>query len=51
MKYASVKEIAARWNITERSIRRYCECGQIYGTAIVDGVWIITDDRFSSFCR
>ena len=44
MKYVSVKEIAARWNITERSVRRYCERGQIRGAASVDGVWIIPDD-------
>ncbi len=44
MKYVSVKEIAARWNITERSVRRYCERGQIHGAASVDGVWIIPDD-------
>ena len=44
MKYVSTKDIAARWNITERSVRRYCERGQIHGAAIVDGVWIIPDD-------
>ena len=44
MKYVSVKDIAARWSITERSVRRYCERGQIHGAAIVDGVWIIPDD-------
>jgi hypothetical protein len=44
MKYVSVKEIADRWNITERSVRRYCERGQIHGAASVDGVWIIPDD-------
>lgn len=44
MKYVSVKDIAARWNINERSVRRYCERGQIDGVSQVDGAWIIPDD-------
>ena len=44
MKYISVKDAAARWKITERSVRRYCENGKIYGASLVDGMWIIPDD-------
>ena len=44
MKYVSTKDIAARWNINERSVRRYCERGQIDGASQVDGAWIIPDD-------
>jgi hypothetical protein len=44
MKYVSVKDIAARWNINERSVRRYCERGQIDDASQVDGAWIIPDD-------
>lgn len=44
MKYMSPKEAAARWRINERSVRRYCENGLIYGATQVDGLWIIPDD-------
>lgn len=44
MKFISTKEAAARWNLTERSVRRYCEIGQIFGATIVDGMWILPDD-------
>lgn len=30
MKCVSAKDIAASWNINERSVRRYCEQGQYY---------------------
>jgi hypothetical protein len=44
MKYMSPREAAARWRINERSVRRYCEKGSIFGAAQVDGTWIIPDD-------
>ena len=44
MKYISLKEAAARWRITERSVRRYCERGLIDGATQIDTLWIIPDD-------
>lgn len=36
MKYLSVKEIAALWNTSERSVRNYCAAGRVLG-AFSDG--------------
>ena len=44
MKYIGVNEIAAKWNISERSVRNYCTNGRIPG-AILDGkTWKIPED-------
>ncbi len=44
MKYISAKQYSARWEIAERTVRRYCESGQIIGAQLVDGYWIIPAD-------
>ena len=31
MKYVNVNEIAAKWNLSERSVRNYCAHGKIPG--------------------
>ena len=36
MKYLSVKEIANIWNVSERSVRDYCNKGRVEG-AILEG--------------
>ena len=44
MKYVSSKQLAERWKITERSVRRYCQKGKLPGAHLVDGFWVIPDD-------
>ena len=44
MKYTSAKQLAERWGITERSVRRYCQKGQIPGAHLVEGFWVIPND-------
>ncbi len=34
MKYLSVKEIAALWNTSERSVRNYCAAGRVPGDRV-----------------
>ena len=34
MKYLSVKEIAALWNTSERSVRNYCAAGRVPGARV-----------------
>lgn len=44
MKYLTVKQIAEKWNISERSVRNYCKNGRITGAVIKGKHWIIPDD-------
>ncbi|MFR9496326.1 MAG: Fic family protein [Rikenellaceae bacterium] len=41
MDYISVKEAAARWNISERTLRHYCTTGRIEGAFLVGKSWNI----------
>lgn len=41
MKYLSVKEAAAKLNITERTVRKYCEEGIIEGAFLSGKSWIV----------
>lgn len=41
MKYLSVKEIAALWNLSERSVRNYCAAGRIQGAFLTGKTWNI----------
>ena len=34
MKYVNVNEIAAKWNLSERSVRNYCAHGKIPGVIL-----------------
>ena len=44
MKYLTVKQVAEKWNISERSVRNYCKNGRITGAVIKGKKWIIPDD-------
>ncbi len=43
MKYVSVKEIAEKWNISERSVRNYCAEGRIDGAFLTGKTWNIPE--------
>ena len=44
MKYLSVTEIAAKWEISERSVRNYCADGRIPGATLNGKTWLIPSD-------
>lgn len=44
MGYLSVKETAKKWNISERSVRNYCQKGRVVGAFLVGKTWSIPDD-------
>lgn len=44
MKYSSVKDIALKWNLSERRVRMMCEKGLIQGVNKENGLWHIPDD-------
>ena len=44
MKYLSVKEVASKWRLTDRSVRKYCEDGKIPGAFIEGKVWRVPED-------
>ena len=41
MKYLTVEEIASKWNLSERSVRNYCENGRVDGAILVGKTWKI----------
>ena len=43
MKYLSVKEIALKWNISERSVRNYCSAGRVDGAFLTGNTWNIPE--------
>ncbi len=44
MEYLSVKEIAAKWKLSERSVRNYCHEGKIPGAFLTGKTWRIPQD-------
>ena len=44
MDYITISEMAEKWNISERMIRRYCIDGRIEGTIFEDNAWLIPED-------
>ena len=44
MKYQSVKEMATRWNVSERSVRNYCALGKIPGAFLTGKTWNIPNN-------
>ncbi|MDD5924058.1 MAG: Fic family protein [Clostridia bacterium] len=44
MNYLSVKEIAIKWNTSERSVRNYCACGRVPGAYLVGKTWKIPEN-------
>ena len=43
-KNACIKDVAIRWNLSERTIRHYCETGRIAGAKFENGLWSIPED-------
>lgn len=44
MEYLSVAELAAKWDISERTVRNYCAAGKISGAVLKGKTWIIPAD-------
>ncbi len=44
MNYLSVKEIAALWGVSERSVRNYCAAGRVSGAFLTGKTWNIPSD-------
>ena len=44
MEYITTKEASEQWNVTERTIRRYCEQGKIEGAIHAGSLWVIPMD-------
>lgn len=52
MQYVSVKDIAVKFELSERRVQQLCDAGRIDGAQMISGVWVIpenakkpTDDR------
>lgn len=43
MKYLSVRQVADKWNLSERSVRNYCTLGRIPGAILVNKAWMIPE--------
>ena len=44
MGYIDVLTAAKKWNVSERSVRNYCQSGRVPGAVIDKGVWLIPDN-------
>ena len=44
MNYLSVKEIAQKWNTSERSVRNYCAEGRVEGAFLTGKTWNIPEN-------
>ncbi len=44
MKYLSVKDVALKWNVSERSVRNYCAAGRVEGAILTGKTWNIPED-------
>ena len=44
MDYITISEMAEKWNISERMIRRYCIDGRIEGTIFKDNAWMLPEN-------
>lgn len=44
MKYLKVNEISKKWNISERSVRNYCNKGRVVGAILEGKTWLIPED-------
>ena len=44
MKYLTVVEIAQKWNISERSVRDYCNKGRVVGAMLDGKTWLIPEN-------
>ena len=44
MEYLDTKQIAEKWGITERAVRKYCAEDRIEGAKQKKGIWLIPED-------
>lgn len=44
MKYLSVKEIAKKWNMSERNVRNYCAQGRVEGAFLTGKTWNVPEN-------
>lgn len=44
MKYLSVAEIAKKWGLTDRSVRKYCQDGKIPGAFLTGKTWNVPEN-------
>ena len=44
MKYLTSSEIAIKWNISERSVRNYCNNGRVVGAILQGKTWLIPEN-------
>lgn len=44
MGFIDVSAAAKKWNISERSVRNYCQIGRVPGAVLDKGMWLIPDD-------
>ena len=44
MKYVNVNEIAAKWNLSERSVRNYCAKWRVSGAFLTGKKWNIPEN-------
>ena len=44
MGVSTVSEIAKKWNISERSVRNYCQQGRVNGAEQKGKLWLIPED-------
>lgn len=44
MKYLSVRDMAKKWNISERSVRNYCALGKVEGAFLTGKTWNVPED-------
>ncbi|MBR5448235.1 MAG: cell filamentation protein Fic, partial [Clostridia bacterium] len=44
MNYISVAEIALKWGINERSVRKYCSEGRVSGAVLQGKTWLIPEN-------
>lgn len=44
MEILTASEIAKKWNISERSVRNYCQQGRVKGAEQKGKLWLIPED-------
>ena len=44
MKYLNTKQISKKWNISQRSVRLYCQSGRVSDAYFDNGVWYIPEN-------
>ena len=43
MQYLSVKDVAAKFELSQRRVQQLCESGRIDGAQMISGVWVIPE--------